>query len=197
MNPLQMLGAGVAALFFVSIAIVFLSSWILGRSRGYAAQSAPIRHRRHEEFGELDDSPPLGAGGYAAEEPQGGAAENSLIQEILSVDLPDEVPANAGAGAQPPSKAEEPKNPLVSLIEEFDFSGESEISRENPEESEDSSFRELLGEEEEPAPEILEEIEKKSYTGYPDCFGNKKDCNRSCSFAEECRRTVEILGEFI
>jgi hypothetical protein len=202
MDLLLTVGAGIAALFFVSIVIVFLSSWILGRSRGYSAYaSAAQYYSRHEEFGELEDSPVRSAKSYTAEEtPQNNAMDNSLIQEILSVELPDEVPSSTHASVQTPLKAEEPpKNPLVSLIEEFDFSEDgdsaSEASTEAP--PEDDSFRELLGEDEEvSAPEITE-VEKRSYTSYPDCFGNEKNCNKNCGYAEECKRTVEILGEFI
>jgi hypothetical protein len=200
MDPILTVGAGIVGLFFVSVAIVFLSSWILGRSRGYSGYSSSANyHPSRREFGELDDSPPLKrTRSHVSEEAQSSAMNNSLIQEILSVELPDEVPATPSAEAETRKKPEKPKDPLVSLIEEFDFTEDVEIGSETREEPEDDSFSELLGEEEEePVPEILEEIEKKSYSSYPDCFGNERDCNRSCEFSDECRRTVEILGEFI
>ena len=197
MDPILTVGAGIVGLFFVSVVIVFLSSWILGRSRG--GYSGPANyHSSREKSGELEDSPPLKSRSHVSEEAESSAMNNALIQEILSVELPDEVPPAPSVEVET-KKPEKPKDPLVSLIEEFDFVEEGEIGSETPEESEDDdSFRELLGEEEEePAPEILEEIEKKSYSSYPDCFGNERDCNRSCEFSDECRRTVEILGEFI
>lgn len=196
-----MLGAGIVALFFVSIVIVFLSSWILGRSRGYSSYSAPARHyQSREDFSELDESPVRSTKSHVTEEiSQNSAMDNSLIQEILSVELPDEVPTNVHAGVQAPLKTEEPpKNPLVSLIEEFDFTEDDDSASDEATTevlTDDDSFKELLGEDEEVPVEI--EVENKSYTGYPDCFGNKKDCSKNCNFAEECRRTVEILGEFI
>ena len=193
MDLLFTIGAGIAALFLVSVVIVFLSSWILGRSRGHPGNSGVAQHH-YEELDEL----PVRRSTYETEEaPQvTNITDNSLISEIMSVELPEEFPM----GTQAPLKAEEekPSNPLVSFIEGFDFSDVGDDSSETTDiEPEDEALRELVGGDEEVSlsPEVPE---RESYKSYPGCFGNNfKNCNRNCGFAEECRRTAEILGEFI
>ncbi len=196
MSFLVTVGAGIAALFFASVVIVFLSSWVLGRShRSYGA--AAERYTRHEEFEELlDTSPPRSS--YESEETtKPSLTDNSLIQEILSMELSDEAPVSAEESVA--VEEEPPKNPLVSLIEEFDLSGDDEpVTEDATPAPEEDPLRELLGDDGEGfTPASFAPAEKESYTSYPECFGNQKDCNKSCSYAEECRRTVEILGEFI
>ncbi|WP_456474682.1 hypothetical protein [Candidatus Pyrohabitans sp.] len=191
MDLLLTIGAGIAALFLVSVVIVFLSSWILGRSRGCPGKSGAAHHH-YEELDEL----PVRRSTYEPEETVTSTTDNSLISEIMSVDLPEEFPM----GTQAPLRAEEekPSNPLVSFIEGFDFSDAGDGSSETTGiEPEDEALRELVGGDDgvSLSPEVPE---RESYKSYPGCFGNNfKNCSRNCGFAEECRRTAEILGEFI
>ncbi|NOZ58247.1 MAG: hypothetical protein GXO66_01510 [Euryarchaeota archaeon] len=195
------LGAGVAGLFLASVAIVFLSSWILGRSRGGGYSSPGSYRHPREEYSELSEPAPVRRDTRApVEETAESGTNNSLIQEILSIELPDDVPQGSisgAAGAPGQEKEEKLRDPLVSLIEEFDLTGEEE-----PEEAglpEEDPLEELLGGdgEADAAAQVEEKLERRHYSSYPECFGNERGCTRSCDFSEECRRTVEILGEFI
>lgn len=200
MDLLTAVGAGVAGLFLASILIVFLSSRILGRSRGGGGYySSADRVPVSQEFSELDAAPPVRRSTPAREESAADTTSNSLIQEILSMELPDEPSGSTASALQDTvrDKEHKPRDPLVSLIEEFDLSGDSEAKDDIQEKTVASEdlFEELLGGGDESAHRAP--AEERRYTGYPDCFGNTRECEKNCTFSEECRRTVEILGEFI
>ncbi|GBE54925.1 hypothetical protein BMS3Bbin15_01089 [archaeon BMS3Bbin15] len=115
MLPADYLILGIGSLFFLSVLIVIITSWIMGRGRGYSRRPVRRKYTEEEEF----YSPPVKRENVDSAPSSG--METDIVKQILEAEIPDSPSASAGKFKS--STTTEVRSDILDAISDIDLDG--------------------------------------------------------------------------